>query len=135
MRVVIDTNIILISFSERSQLFWISQALNEGLFTLCVSTEILLEYEEILTKNMGSKLANIIMDSILGSTNVKFITTYYKWNLIATDVDDNKFIDCAIAAEAKYLVTEDKHFNILKTKPFHRVEVVSVKDFKKLIIK
>ena len=31
------------------------------------------------------------------------------------DPDDNKYCDCAIAGNAKYLVTEDKHFQILKS--------------------
>lgn len=39
--------------------------------------------------------------------------------MIATDPDDNKFCDCAIAAEADFLVTEDRHFEALKSAGYH----------------
>ncbi len=47
--------------------------------------------------------------------------------------DDNKFVDCAIAANAHFIVTEDKHFKILSEIPFPKVNVISAKDFKKQI--
>ncbi|MBU6341467.1 MAG: PIN domain-containing protein [Bacteroidetes bacterium] len=47
------------------------------------------------------------------------------------DPDDNKFVDCAIAGQAKYIVTEDRHFNILKKIPFPKVLVLNTDAFKK----
>ena len=38
----------------------------------------------------------------------------YQWQLITADPDDDKFADCAIAAGADYVVTEDAHFAALK---------------------
>ena len=43
--------------------------------------------------------------------------------------DDNKFVDCAIAAEAKCIVTNDHHYDVLNTIPFPKVEVVSLVEF------
>jgi predicted nucleic acid-binding protein len=50
--------------------------------------------------------------------------------LIKTDIDDNKFVDCAIAANAHFIVTEDKHFTILEAIPFPKVNIISAEDFK-----
>lgn len=36
---------------------------------------------------------------------------YYHFRLIESDVDDNKFEDCAVAADAEYIVTNDKHLS------------------------
>ncbi len=51
------------------------------------------------------------------------------FHLIETDKDDNKFVDCAIAANAKYIVTEDHHFNVLKKIEFPKLNVVNIDEF------
>ena len=55
---------------------------------------------------------------------------HYTFALIEADKDDNKFVDCAIAANAKCIVTEDKHFKVLENIPFPKVEVIGIEDFK-----
>ena len=39
----------------------------------------------------------------------------YRFGVIIPDPDDNKFCDCAIAAEADFVVTDDAHFTVLKS--------------------
>ena len=63
------------------------------------------------------------------------ITPYYKFNLIEADKDDNKFVDCAIAAQAKCIVTNDHHYDVLKTIPFPKVEIVGLVDFMEMLEK
>ena len=65
--------------------------------------------------------------------NIIQIVRYYEWNAIEQDPDDNKFFDCAVAANAHYLVSEDKHFNILKKIPFPVVKRIKTVEFKELI--
>ncbi len=48
MKVVIDTNVLLNVIFEGSKNHWIQKALEQGELTLCVSTDILDEYAEIL---------------------------------------------------------------------------------------
>ena len=66
---------------------------------------------------------------IQNATNVIWINSFYKWNLIQTDPDNNKFVDCAIATGAKFLVSNDKHFNILKEISFTKVELLNIDEF------
>ena len=54
---------------------------------------------------------------------------YIHFALIKSDVDDNKFVDCAVAADAEYIVTNDTHFDILKEIPWPKVSVIKIKDF------
>lgn len=126
MKVVIDTNILWVSISSKSSTHWVVQHLLAGTFTLCVTSEILQEYEEIIGQKLGAKTASAFMELLENLDNVEEITRYYSWLLIHQDPDDNKFVDCAIAANAQYLATNDKHFNILKTIPFPKVNIVNV---------
>ena len=55
--------------------------------------------------------------------------TYIHFGLIEADADDNKFVDCAVAANAEYIVTNDKHFDILKHINWPKVSVIAIKEF------
>lgn len=130
MRIVLDTNILLVSISSNSVFRWIFDSLLDEDITLCVTTDILIEYEEILSRHMGKELATTVLQIIENAPNVEFITRYYSWNLITADTDDNKFVDCAVAANAKYLVSHDKHFNVLKDISFPKVVVIDAEGLK-----
>lgn len=78
-------------------------------YTLCVTTDILHEYEEIIGNHMGEEIANYVLQILENSVNVEFATKYFRWDLIKKDPDDNKFVDCAIVSNAKYIVTQDRH--------------------------
>jgi len=133
MKIVLDTNVVLVSISPRSPFRWIFDAFLEEKFTLCVTTEILAEYEEIIARESNPELASLALQLIENAVNTELITRYYKWNLIQNDPDDNKFVDCAVAANARFIVTEDKHFNLLKDIPFPKVNIIDVQGFKKEI--
>jgi len=50
-------------------------------------------------------------------------------NVFPAIADDNKFVDCAIVANADFIVSEDNHFNILKEIPFPHIRVIKLEDF------
>ena len=64
------------------------------------------------------------MSVILSQKNVEFVTPYYKLHLIHADEDDNKFVDCAFAAGASCIVSNDAHFKILNEVELDRKSVV-----------
>ena len=107
----------------------------KGEYVLCVSNDILEEYEEVLGRNITPKVARIVLAYIQILPNVKFIDPHYSLGLIKADEDDNKFVDCAIASNAIFIVTEDKHFKELENIPFPKVEVVGIDDFLKYLKK
>ena len=104
-RVVLDTNCLIASISRRGNYYKIWFGLQNGDFVLCVSNEILEEYEEIIARKTNGKVATNVIQMLLNSPYVCFVTPYYHFHLIDSDKDDNKFVDCAIAGNA-ILVTD-----------------------------
>ena len=136
MRIVLDTNCLIQSIPQRSpfRAVWESFLLGENI--LCVSNEIIEEYMEILQKLTDELTAALVIKTIVENPYVGFITPYYQFHLITADPDDNKFVDCAIAATAKYVVTNDHHYDVLRlNNTFPTVEIINLKDFLELIRK
>jgi len=133
VKIVLDTNILWVSISRRSKTHRVISELIKGTYILCVTTDILDEYEEIISQKLGQDTAKSIMELLDNLPNVEYITKYYRWELIEQDYDDNKFADCAIACNADYLVTNDNHFKILKNIAFPKVNVINVDEFKMMI--
>jgi putative PIN family toxin of toxin-antitoxin system len=128
-KVVLDTNVLLVSISERSKLHWVFKTLLEGEYTLCVTTDILAEYAEIIDQHMGVTASESVLGVLENLTNIELITTYYKFHLLK-DEDDNKFVDCAIASNASFIVSHDKAFKILNPEEFPFMSVINTDIFK-----
>jgi len=105
----------------------------EGKVAWCVTTEILSEYMEILEEKTNAWFAEVIVNAIVNNENTIRVSPSFFFNLIQADPDDNKFVDCAVAANAKYIVTEDHHFNVLKNVSFPSVAILNIDDFLKEI--
>jgi putative PIN family toxin of toxin-antitoxin system len=129
MTVVLDCNILVICLTSRSPYHNIYKALVGGKFTLAVTNDILLEYQEIIEQKYGLTTANAFIALLNELPNVVQVTAYYQWRLLTADEEDNKYCDCAIAVNADHLVTEDKHFDVLKRLSFPRIHIVSIDDF------
>lgn len=129
MTVVIDCNVLVMCLTSRSPWHIIYQSLITGKFNLAVTDEIVLEYEEVIQKKYGTTTANAFISLLSELPTVYYLNTFYRWQLIEADPDDNKYCDCAVAGKADYLVTEDNHFNILKTISFPKISAVSIDEF------
>ena len=129
MKIVLDTNCLIQSIPEKSPYHGVWLSFEKGDNTLCISNEILEEYEEILERLTDSITTELVIRAIINSPFVEFITPYFHFNLITVDPDDNKFVDCAIAANARYIVSNDKHYNILKQIPYPTIDVISIAKF------
>lgn len=133
MRLVLDTNSLIQCVSRRSRYHDLWLSFIDGHNQLCVTTEILNEYVEILQRETTENFASIMLEVILNNPNTLFINVFYKFNLIISDPDDNKFIDCAIAAQAKYIVTEDHHYDVLRDLEFPKVDIIGLDDAMRMI--
>ncbi len=124
MKIVLDTNVMLVSVSSKSPHHWIFQSILSGAIILCVTYDILLEYHEKIEEHMGSEIAQSVITVLINSPFVIEATRYLYFNLITQDKDDNKFSDCAIVANAYAIVTEDEDFNVLKQVSFPALKVL-----------
>ncbi|MBQ2187224.1 MAG: putative toxin-antitoxin system toxin component, PIN family [Bacteroidales bacterium] len=132
-RVVLDTNCLLASLSSKSENFIVWRSLHEGRYILCVSNDILKEYEEIIALETNRFVAENVINAIVDSKFVEFIDPQFKLHLIDVDQDDNKFVDCAFAANATFIVSNDKHFDVLSTISFPKINVIKMNEFLKLL--
>ena len=128
-QVVLDTNCLLMSLPKTSPYRIVWNHFLAGKYVLCISNEILEEYQEILAIKTTPSIASNVISTILNCQNIRLITPYYRFGLIPSDADDNKFVDCAITSGADYIVTNDAHFDILGHIPFPKVSTLSIKDF------
>ncbi len=130
-RVVIDTNCLLAILPSQSPYHRVWSDFLDGKIEFCVSNEILMEYEEILSQKTSSFFADAIIKTLLNQKNIVRVSPIWRFQLITQDPDDNKFVDCAITGQAEFLVSNDKHFLVLKKIDFPAVNVVRIQDFVK----
>ena len=129
LKVVVDTNALLQMLGRHSKYHFLYEKFLNEEYWLCVSNEIVHEYEEILEMLASPEAANLFMKVLEFSENVVRKDPFFKLNLIKKDPDDNKFVDCAFAIQADYIVTNDAHFLELKQVNFPTIQVKSLDDF------
>lgn len=128
-RIVLDTNSLIQCISPRSRYRAIWNSFFNGTHCLCVSNEILNEYEEILERLAGEDTAKYAINLILNNKYTLFVTPYFKFQLIQSDFDDDKFVDCAVASNAKFIITEDRHFDVLLKCDFPKLDIIGLDAF------
>jgi len=98
MRVCLDTNSLLPLFGRRSPFADIKNALLTGSLELTVSTAILLEYEEVVTRLSGRErwhqIAALFDQLAALHGTIHRIDSTFQFHVITADPDDNKFVDC-----------------------------------------
>lgn len=127
--IVLDTNCLVQMLSVHSPYRPAWQAFRDGKYLLCVSNEILNEYQEIIERVANECVAKNIINAIIRSPYTRFYEPHFHFRLIEQDPDDNKFVDCAIIAGADYIVSEDAHFRVLKNISFPSVCVIRLEEF------
>ena len=133
MKVIIDSNVFIVCLNPLSKYNTVFLSLVKGLYKLCISTDIAFEYKEIFNQKFHKSKAEAIGKFLIESDNVIHAEIFYHWRLITVDPDDNKFIDCAVAANCDYLVTNDKHFNVLKEIDFPKVNCITIEEFMEIL--
>jgi uncharacterized protein len=113
---------------------WIFDSVLSGKFILCISNKILLEYQEVLASKTNLEVASNFVDFLISFPGVEPTQVYYSWYLIEADPDDNKFVDCAVAAQAFCIVSEDRHFRPYKNNTHPPLRVLTVDEFKTLFL-
>lgn len=132
--VVLDTNCLIQILPTRSLYHRIWTDFLEGRYRLCVSNEILAEYEEILGLHASPEVAHNVVEAIARHPKTLYRESYYHFHLLSDiDKDDDKFVYCAITAGADYIVTEDSHFDRLKQIPFPQLNVLTLDEFNKTL--
>lgn len=135
MKVVLDTNVLVSAIGIHSTNRIIFDKIKTGEILLAVSNDIIDEYREIISLKMTSSIADNLTQYFVLSPFVLKTNIYYNWSLMSIDESDNKYVDCYIASNSDFIVTNDKHFETLKSNDFPKVNVINASDFIDLLNK
>jgi putative PIN family toxin of toxin-antitoxin system len=129
LRVILDTNIFLVSLAPNYKCHWIYQSLIQNKYNLVVSNEIITEYQEQISLRYGLDFTDASLDYLLLLPNVFLKNPSFLWQLVENDKDDNKFVDCYIASQSDYIVSNDKHIHQIKNNLFPQISVLRYDEF------
>jgi len=128
-RLILDTNIFLVSLAPDYKYHWIYQSLIQNKYELVVSNEILTEYQEQIAARYGIEHTDTSLDFLLLLPNVILKNPAFLWQLVENDKDDNKFIDCYVASQCDYIISNDRHIHQIKTSKFPQIAVLRYEEF------
>jgi uncharacterized protein len=133
IKLVIDTNIFISSFfNNDGNPKKVMDLWKTGQIILCLSEKILEEYIEVLIRlglEREKELPEII-NLFSNSTNISCIPFSGEIKIITEDAEDNMFLECAIANDADYIISGDKH--LLALKSYKNILILSPVNFLQL---
>ena len=128
IRVVVDTNIFISSFfggNPRKIIgLWKS-----GQIVLCLSRPIIDEYVDVLSR-MGlqnERELEELLSLFAHGFNSLFTGKTPNLKVIEKDPDDDKFIECAVALNSKFIISGDKALQEIKD--YMGIKIQSPKQF------
>lgn len=130
MRIVVDTNVFINTIGRASPHRWLFDDILSGRFELCISNDIFFEYWEILDQQTTTDVAQNVANFLVTLLAIVLCSPFINWNLISADENDYKFVDCAVCVGAECIITNDGHFNVLKSIPFPSIMVLTPEEFK-----
>ncbi len=109
MKIVLDTNVIVSGIFWTGAPFKILEFWIQDRFELLITKDILKEYESTLLRISKGKTEQLVSHwLILIAENSHVIRIKRRFKL-SKDPDDDKFIECAVAGNATYIVSGDAH--------------------------
>ena len=128
LKIVIDTNVFVSSFFGGVPREIIALWKN-GKVVLCLSQKIIEEYLEVLNR-LGledkHEIENLTRLFAEGYNSI-FTSKTPRLKVVEDDPDDNKFIECAVALDSKFIISGDKHLKDIKK--YVDIEILSPKEF------
>ena len=128
IKVVIDTNVFVSSFFGGNPRK-IIDLWKSGQLTLCVSRPIVDEYVNVL-RRLGLQ-NEIELDELLRlfahGFHILFTAKTPVLNVVEKDPDDNKFIECAVALRADFIISGDKALKEIRD--YMGIKIQSPKQF------
>ena len=130
LRLILDTNVFLVSLAPQYKYRWIYDCLIQGKFEVALSNEILTEYHEQIVLRYGINRTEASLDYLLLLPNVMLINPSFLWQLVENDKDDNKFVDCYFASQSDHIISNDKHLQkVAAVSEFPALSVLSYENF------
>lgn len=128
VRVVVDTSVLLPGVFFGGPPRDVLAAWRAGQFEVVVSNEVLREYVRV-GERLSARFPGAGFERVLEmiAANATLVSAPPLPEAVCEDSDDDKFLACAVAAEAGYVVSSDKA--LLATSPYRNVKVIRSRDF------
>ena len=132
MKIVVDANIFISSFFWGGSPRRIVERIIAGKDVLFITKEILDEIGDVIRRPKFHASENEIhyfMNSIeeLGNR----ITAKNKIENVSIDEDDNKYIECGIAASVDYIISGDKH--LLEIEEYENIKIIDARKYLEIV--
>lgn len=133
MKVVLDTNVFISAFLWQKDVKGIFSLARDRKVEICATEEILDEFRKVLTYSKFASrllLINKTPQQVINeATEVVKLYPPRKlgFTIIYNDPTDDKFLTCALEANADFIVSGDTH--LLKLKSFHNIPIVTPRQF------
>jgi len=123
-RLVVDTNIIVSSFLSSGPPRVILNRIRDRQDLLCVSRAVLREYLEVLTRaGVARELLEALLSVFQDPQRVMLLLPSRRLTVVREDPADDMFLECALEAEADYIISGDRHLRRLGI--FEGIEILS----------
>lgn len=128
MRVVLDTNVLMSGIFFSGPPSRIIDAWLEGKLTFVVSPEIIDEYRRVAIR-LRNKYPEIKVESLLVSAlrSAEVVSAQALTSQVCADIDDDKFIACAISGKVAVIVSGDGALKAVGE--FKGIKIISPSDF------
>ncbi len=113
MVVTMDTNVLLAAhISQSGASYKILRLIIDERISLALSTQILLEYDEVLKREEILKLTRLNIEQVEDVLDLLVLLAqkqkiYYRLRPNLRDENDNLFAECAFASNSNYLITSN----------------------------
>lgn len=126
-RVVIDTN-VLISSLWGGKPSKIIELWDNNKIIVIVSQTVLDEYFRVLNRfDITEEDFEDVINLFSNLDKTLYVKPRIRINIIKKDVEDNKFLECADAGEADFIISGDRH--LLELRKFRKTKIISANDF------
>jgi len=128
LRVVLDTNVLISAILFGGKPRRILEKAIRGEIRLCLSEPMLEELKGVLQRSKfdySPEMIQIILTELMSISD--FVNPSETINIVAEDPEDNRILECAVAANADYVITGDSH--LLKLNKYLNIDVLNVAVF------
>jgi putative PIN family toxin of toxin-antitoxin system len=128
MKVVLDTNVLISGLFWRGNEAEVVKKCQLRELENCTSREILEEFIRVISSpKFGHPENEIEAATKMISTFSTIVKPQRRFQIIKKDPTDNKFLDCAYEAKAKYIISGDEHLIALGS--FKNILILNAKTF------
>ena len=123
LNITADTNILISATIAKGNEYRILLLAKKGKIHLSISPQILKEFKGVISRprfGFSSEQVDRVLKQIIHISHLVLPTL--NLNVIKDDPDDDRILECALAANSDYIISGDKH--LLTLKEFKGIKII-----------